>query len=334
MDAVNQVMLRGICALYFENHVAPVLRSVQEFQDKLKAEMQDLRSAMDRKANSEDLPDLDQLRERARCMQQSTSGGDAGGVGTRVKLQNLEAALRKKADSADVPTMAYLHKVVSGLEQRTASKETALAAQVSELGEALAARGDAKQNGCSEERMTRDKVNDICAEMLQERVARLEAAATSGKAGDTKKMQVIIAAAASRFDKQLKEVTRDVHALRKQVLADQHHNHLAEQHHGNLAERWPGRNLQQGSRAPSEVGSVAPSDVCSAAPSLAPSTTGLSPEDQAELRRIQAVVGAAGTAFSRELRELRGGMRDLRAEVLALKQGAVATPRLSLSTPR
>lgn len=30
MDAVNQVMLRGICALYFENHVAPVLRSVQD----------------------------------------------------------------------------------------------------------------------------------------------------------------------------------------------------------------------------------------------------------------------------------------------------------------
>merc|ERR1712079_260752 len=62
------------------------------------------------------------------------------------------------------------------------------------------------------------------------------------------------------------------------------------------------------------------SDAGSFTGSMAGSTVSLGPEDKAELKKIQTIVGAAGTAFSKDLREMREQLRALLAEMNKVKE--------------
>merc|ERR1711862_51035 len=72
---------------------------------------------------------------------------------------------------------------------------------------------------------------------------------------------------------------------------------------------WPGRNLKQNSPPRSEAGS----DIGSIAGlSMTGSVAGMAPEERAEFKKLQTCLAAAGTLFSKELREIRKDVTQLR----------------------
>eukprot|EP00929_Paragymnodinium_shiwhaense_P049878 TRINITY_DN25153_c0_g1_i2.p2 TRINITY_DN25153_c0_g1~~TRINITY_DN25153_c0_g1_i2.p2 ORF type:complete len:162 (+),score=46.72 TRINITY_DN25153_c0_g1_i2:935-1420(+) len=139
------------------------------------------------------------------------------------------------------------------------------------------------------------------------------------------RMQVLIAAAGARFEKQLRELRKDMKEIQERTQQP--------------GERWPGRVVSDGppkellenvAATPSgrDVDDTVSdnadgySEAGSARGSLAGfSTFGseLGAEDRAELKRIQTIVGAAGTAFSKELQDLRRQSKDLRQQMSSLR---------------
>lgn len=345
MDSEHGLAMKGICANYFETHVSPVLRYMGQSQEHLSTQLQDLRAAVERKANSApvgalslnefedlryirvalqqkaDITEVPSLREfedlvaKVSAVQTSLSSvagetSSSSGVSTVRRLTKLAEDIQRKADSSAVPTRADLNNVM--LEQKAHLKDVATLArtEVGKLRDELEVlRGEIvkeKAEGKSGHRRASDPV-----------VGDGQGGGTGDAAGvspapvdrsEIKRIQVIVAAAGARFDKQLRELRQQVRELRAQPLA-------------SVDERWPGRSLGPSESfkdpdACSDVGSVVESDAGSYAGSIA----GLGPEEKAELRKIQAVVGAAGTAFSKELRDVRGQLRELHTGLRGLKE--------------
>lgn len=134
-------------------------------------------------------------------------------------------------------------------------------------------------------------------------------ASSASQQPDVRKVQVVIAAAGARLDRQLNELRKQVNELRNNAFG--------------VGDRWPGRLLDLSSAPPSlPAGSRSPSDVTETG--TIGSLTGSmweGAEEREELKKIQAVVGAAGTVFSRDLRDVRKQLQELREDLKSLKHG-------------
>merc|ERR1711920_551098 len=146
---------------------------------------------------------------------------------------------------------------------------------------------------------------------LREECAGAKAASVVANSGieksDVKKLQTVVAAAGVRFDKQLQELRQSVRDMQSKMGSTAP---MA----GNL---WPGRVLESGPN--SDAGSDAASQSASLTGSLAGSARSFDPEASAEFKKMQAVVGAAGTVFYRDLRELRKDVHEVREQMTSLK---------------
>mmetsp|Transcript_88168 Transcript_88168/g.227344 ORF Transcript_88168/g.227344 Transcript_88168/m.227344 type:complete len:352 (-) Transcript_88168:67-1122(-) len=346
MDALNGVALRGICSLYFENHVSPLLGMIQKAQDRFDGQLQDLQAKVEGKANAREVPTLAQFEELAA---RGAWINDTNTVPTLARLQNLSAAMQRKANCSDVPTIQQMRKLadqatqldqkanetaelVAALEQKVAARVSvggtddvdAAMARMKELDARLGHKADSANvatlkhlESLREELLAREKRRVPTSPAMATTPPTPRDVGSPEKGSDFKKVQVIFAAAAARFEKQLKEVRQQIRELRE--------SREEAPPTGVTDERWPGRRLSTGSLtsprpmgdAASDAGSDLQSDIGSA--SIAGSALGLGPEEKAELRRIQTIVGAAGTAFSKELRELRGHIGELRGELQGVK---------------
>eukprot|EP00928_Gymnodinium_smaydae_P031677 TRINITY_DN23174_c0_g1_i1.p1 TRINITY_DN23174_c0_g1~~TRINITY_DN23174_c0_g1_i1.p1 ORF type:complete len:450 (+),score=117.72 TRINITY_DN23174_c0_g1_i1:56-1405(+) len=302
--------IKGVCAEYFECHISPVLRFVQQAQEQFNCQLRDFRTALDHKTEAQEqfsrqLSDLrialdrkaeaDTVLSRQSIVEivagEASRRSEHNGVSTLVKLQELSAAVQRKADAALVPTMTQLKALSALVEQKANAKDVAsTTAQVDELAKMRAAGGES---------------NDFTA--LRQRVDELARTLQQKAEGQESKdqLRVLVAAAGARFDRQLRDLKQKIHELQKE----------------SREERWPGRVLGGGGPG-SDAGSDAPSMPDSVAGSLTGSIAGSTygPEERAELRKIQAVVGAAGTAFTRDLRELRRQVQECKGELMKLKE--------------
>jgi hypothetical protein len=304
------VALRGICSSYFENHVSPVLRYVSQAQEHINIQLKDIQSALAEKARTSEvltLAEFNKFKEKELL--------DSKGVSTLARLQDLSATMASKADAKAVPTREQLSQLDSTFQRKFSQLSNSLERKVAELTLSMehlqASRaGDAGPAGAS-----------AAATTVGTSQAQQETAA-SPQVSEVKKMQVVIAAAGARFDKQLREVRQQMRELREEVLegmnaiGGQTPTSPADGDEGSVGERWPGRVIDDSTRPPSEVYS----EIGSQAPSLATTVAGLSHEERMELKRIQAVVGAAGTAFSKELKEVRKQVAEHREAIHRLEQ--------------
>eukprot|EP00931_Biecheleriopsis_adriatica_P103679 TRINITY_DN78482_c0_g1_i1.p1 TRINITY_DN78482_c0_g1~~TRINITY_DN78482_c0_g1_i1.p1 ORF type:complete len:463 (-),score=135.22 TRINITY_DN78482_c0_g1_i1:14-1402(-) len=321
--------LRGLCSEYFEHHVSPLLRAVQQAQEQHFTQLQDLRLGLERKADLQAVPSLKQLQDLVSG--EVARRSDQTGVGALVRLQELSAALQKKADSSSVPTLAQFKLLSAKVEQKADCEDALRPAAVEDLIDA------AQQKASSDLQPSMQRLTDLTASLQSQadahavELARLRAecpctepggeASSKGAGEEVKKVQLLVAAAGARFDKQLKELRQQVKALqteKEQRVPEPSAVELAAGPSGDT--RWPGRQLSNSPPA-SEVGSDTGSAVGSVAGSLAGSVVaGLGPEDRAELKKIQTVVLAAGTAFSKDMRTVRKEMREVQDDLLRLKE--------------
>lgn len=264
-NADSEIFVRGLCAVYFENHVSPVLRSLQQAQESINSQLSDIRLQLARKAEAQETVSVETVEELV--AKEVARRSEASDSAVLRQLQELVAVVERKVDADDV----------------TRLKE-----------EVAALRADNAQAAT------------VAAESSSARPSVPAAAATSDRT-EVKKLQVLVAAAGSRFEKQLQE-------LRRQVCDIQSKTGGTAQSNENL---WPGRVL--GSGPVSDAGSDTGSAAASLTGSLAGSTRSLEGEDGAELKKMRAVVGAAGTVFYKDLRDLRKDVHEVREQMVGLK---------------
>jgi len=285
------------------------------------------------------------LKEMSAAIQRKA---DAGNVATLQQVNRLAAQVDQKANAKDVPTASQIAQLTALISQAggegtsmplspTGSDGPLNNARIEQLTAAVEAKASA-----ADVNATLKQVQALHADLRELRhqqrgttaaavAPATAAAAAAGAAAGTaaersmevKKVQVVVAAAGQRFDKQLRELRRELRELREECGANKelqssrlNEDGSAESARGLDDARWPGRKLSD-SRAPSDF------DTGSLTGSLAGSQGGwstLGPEEKAELKKIQAVVGAAGTAFTRDLRDIREQLRALLAEQNTVKE--------------
>lgn len=348
MDSDHGIALKGICASYFENHVSPVLRYIQQAQEQLNLQMREIRNAVEQKANKAEVPTLRQFQDLV-----AKGAHDTSAVTTQVRLKEISSALQRKADVNSVATLANLNKLAATVEQKANAKDTITATQAAELLAAVERKADVgsadalaqlqelsaamEKKANAADVATLEQLGALQLELLGLRAER-QRAGHCAEGAEVRRVQVVVAAAGARFERQLRELRQQLRELREERLTG-----------AGACARWPGRELQgvreedTASLARSDAGSVVESEAASLTGSLAGSLAGsccgsMAAEERAELQRVRAVVGAAGTAFARELRDLRGQLRALQAEVHTLRGegGGLAGPTskpLPLGTP-
>jgi len=296
-------ILRGICADYFENNVAPILRYVQQTQEQLISKLKELTTTVDQKATVEDvIANAEQTVSRM-----VASRSDDSKVAVQVRLEELATSMKLKANASDVPTLAQL-------ALKANAKDVPTSAQYAELAGTVERKLDVA-NVPTLPRMvelqglmqtTEQKVAAL-REELQE-LKKKDTAGASAQSADITKVKAVFVAAGLRYDKKLKDIGVEMRQLRDECLGK------------DVGERWPGRKLETAS-----VGSL-PSDNNSDHFSLGASATGsltstsMNPEEKAELKKIHAIVTAAGNVFSREFRDVKNQMREVRVELQGVKK--------------
>ncbi|CAE8653536.1 unnamed protein product [Polarella glacialis] len=356
--------LRGLCAEYFEHHISPLMRCLQQAQDQQFMTLQEIRASVERKADAKEVVELQQIK--VLVAEEVSKRSESTGVSAMVRLQDLSSSMQRKADANNVPTLAQLKLLSARMDQKAEAEDAVSLAKVQELiaaalkesirpvqDEALPAAAAAAQSaqladlrelvGSLEGRMSTElaKVPVLLSQELASstflRLSEEKKEITGGEeaknSSDLRKIQLVIAAAGARFDKQLKELRQQIKHLQQEGVSAENlgadfasagaspvKSSLGAAPGGE--NRWPGRVL--GSGPPSEAGSDAGSYTGSMAGSMAGSVVGgLAPEERAELRKIQAVVGAAGTAFSKDLREVRRHIREVKEDLLGVKEQLV-----------
>lgn len=254
VSAATVIILRGICADYFESNVAPVLRYVQQNQEQLMGKLTELTSKVEQKADAQDVSSRAEIEQVAAKVVSSREDGSK--VAIHVRQGELEARVRAA------------EKKVSSLSQ---------------------------------------ELRDL---------KKMEVATASADPGDLSKVKAVFAAAGLRVDKQLKDMRQQMQQLRDECVGRE------------VGERWPGRKLDSASVASfhsrhSDNDSV---DRLSLGASAVPSN-GLEPEEKAELKKIQAIVAAAGKVFAHDLGEVKRQMREVRAELHGVKNSVSATAK-------
>lgn len=154
----------------------------------------------------------------------------------------------------------------------------------------------------------------VLNEELQElkKVETVSRSTGSVEPSDIKSVKAVFVAAGLRVDRQLKDMRQQMQQLRNDCLGHDV---------GNVGSRWPGRTINNSTSEQSVASDNESDNVsigASAAGSLAASSA-LDPEEKTELKKIQAILAAAGTAFSRDLREVKNQMRDVRMEMQCIK---------------
>ncbi|CAK0888309.1 unnamed protein product, partial [Prorocentrum cordatum] len=338
MDATSAtlqgVALRGLCSGYFETHVSPVLKYVSQSQEHINVQLEDIRKALSSKASVAEVL----TREEFQRFKASNLLEDSKGVSTLARLQDLTATLKGKADAKAVPTREQLSQLDSSVQRKLSQFSSTLELRVANLATAVEQLQASPAFAAKE----------VCAESGglagSSEAAKAALQAQESYTEEMKRIKVLVAAAGSRFDKQLREVRAQIKELREELRADPQAAPVASgrgEAPGEadelttprglplatpLGERWPGRSLSDLGRPESEVGS----DIGSQAPSFAPSYTGLSPDELQELKKVQAVVGAAGTAFTKELKDIRRQMGEQK-ERLGRLESLVTLQKVTLS---
>jgi len=298
------VAVRGLCSEYFECHVSPLLRSLQNTTEQHQLRLQEL----------QDLVGKD-LRETVAV--EVARRNEQNAVSTLVRLQEISASLQRKADSGSVPTLAQWKALSSKIDQKAVVDQEArdqLRAAETRLTSELA-KTDSMQQTLQEKVATLQRDLQQHAEALRAELARSSEAELRKKvqAGDSEvatselqKVKALVAAAGANFNKQIKELRQQVKALREEGVASLSGT-------GGLDDRgWPQREPPS---PRSDAGSERLSEVGSVAASLAGSVVaGMAPEEKAELKKMQVVVSAAGTAFSKEIRDMKRHLREVGTE--------------------
>jgi len=389
MDQLSMTTFRGICGEYFDSNVSPVLRFVQQAQEQLHTQVQDLRGALERKADATRVPSLDDFGSLKKnilsCEEMfgrqaspsdvvppsprfESADGDSRSVKLLVRLQELSAALHKKADVGNVPTLAQFKKLSTTVDQKANVKDvedlrlaiqgssassgdncsdTSLLPHVQQFYSALEQKANVADVATSQHlsllRSDLETLKTKCAapastpvgevatqaalDSLRTDLKALEAkcttsapassATTGGDKADMKKMQVIVAAAGARFDKQLRELRQQVKDVRQDCIGVSTDGTAVDEN------RWPGRVIGPPSLSGRPESEDALSDAGSISASVLGSVAGstFGPEERLELKKIQTVVAAAGTAFSRDMKDVRKQVQQLRAELTALQAG-------------
>mmetsp|Transcript_116852 Transcript_116852/g.225369 ORF Transcript_116852/g.225369 Transcript_116852/m.225369 type:complete len:414 (-) Transcript_116852:190-1431(-) len=408
METMQGIALRGICANYFENSVAPVLKYVQQAQEQLnvqtqelkdslkqqsqelkeslknnelkdtvKQQIQELRDNLGQKANAEtslnafkrNHEDLERLAAKVKAMEQSVNLGNSG-VSMLGRIQDLQSMMQKKVDIGSVPTMEHLKNLrelvqqkanakdvvtpemlKAALQRRPAASAPEAPVMEKELTAAPELTGELELGVDVKLRALRleleaDSLKQLggLREELQERIAELESRLgklTSGQqsaaaTAEVKKMQVVMSAASSNFNRQLKDVKQQLQSLRqvqetcrptppvslaslKGPMPDPRTPEtLRSPREGLLPRENSSKSEKSAERE--ETMSLPESDEGSVTASVAGSTvSGLSLEERAELKKMQAVVSAAGTVFNKELRDVKKQVKDLQSEVELIK---------------
>jgi hypothetical protein len=388
MDSMSGIQLRGVCSNYFENHVSPVLKYIQQSQERLDKRMDDVaqkleavNESLQRKPNRDEVTSNSDLEA---ALSRSARGSDKPVMSVPVlsRLQELSTMVQKKADASEISRLAALVEQKATVTQKKSdsvahvnmenftvlvdqkldSIREPLLKQYMELSkqiEAIAATIDGKAESKDVatleqwQKLEKDVQNSSSTMVQVEELAsqldkvvlslgnkadskdvpsllqwkRLEkdvegissspaSPKSSGEKSDLKKIQMLVAAAGARFDRQLKELRQQVRELKESSPSRQVDSSQVEDN------RWPGRVIRESTDddVDSEIGRIPQSHCGSIPDSLAGSVTGLGPEERAELQKIQAVVGAAGTAFSKEIRELKKQFNVLNAEIMGLKE--------------
>eukprot|EP00437_Effrenium_voratum_P016629 CAMPEP_0181458826 /NCGR_PEP_ID=MMETSP1110-20121109/32510_1 /TAXON_ID=174948 /ORGANISM="Symbiodinium sp., Strain CCMP421" /LENGTH=387 /DNA_ID=CAMNT_0023583327 /DNA_START=69 /DNA_END=1233 /DNA_ORIENTATION=- len=287
------VAVRGLCMEYFEHHVSPLIRSLQSTTGAPAAEAAG--------ASSDDQQDL-----RETVAVEVARRNEQNAVSTLVRLQEISATLQKKADVNGVPTMAQWKALNAKLERTTVDHDATN--NLHELQQRLSAelaKADDRHQALQEK-----------VDALQQELRRPEKRPEEDSQGglELQKVKALVAAAGANFNKQIKELRQQVKTLKEEAarptsLADGFEEH-----------RW-GRRVSDGA---SDAGSDHCSDVGSVtAASLAGSVVaGMAPEEKAELRKMQVVVSAAGTAFSTEIKDLKKHLREVQSDLANLKSMA------------
>lgn len=317
-DNVSTAMmsiLRRICSEYFENNVSPVLKFIQQTQEQLVTEVKDLSAAVKLKANREDvtaLTDIERIASRA-----ANSKTEENKVAIHVRLEKIESAMKQKANAVNVATLAQL-----GLKAN--AKDVATSAQLAQLAAAVEQKVDMadvlKGEPAQSELESRLRTAEQRVTSLSDELRALKAADSTGASANPQelaKIKAVFAAAGLRVDKQLKEIRQQLKCLSEECVGKDV---------GDA--RWPGRKL------PVETASAVSFDKISvhsddslgkysltSAGGLT-SLGGLDPEEKAELKKIKTIVAAAGTVLNKEVRGLKQEIRELRAELQAVKTSA------------
>lgn len=231
------------------------------------------------------------------------------------QMNTLVASLESKAESKDVPTLEQWKQLETDVQSSSSiakRKICEVSAQVETLVASLESKAESKNVPTLEQWQRLEK--DV-------QTTSNGAAHANGEKSELKKVQMLVAAAGARFDRQLKELRQQI----RDVSGQFHISPKApEQRNASDIEdpRWPGRVLRQNTDddVESELGRTPASHCGSISESLAGSVTGLGPEERAELQKIQAVVGAAGTAFSKEIRDLKKQLNTINNELTGLRE--------------
>jgi hypothetical protein len=396
MDSMSGIHLRGVCSNYFENHVSPVLKYIQQSQERLDKRMDDvtqkLQSAsesLQQKPNRDEVPSMSDVEA---ALSKNGRGSDKPVINVTVlsRLQELSTMVQKKADASEISRLTALveqkatvtrknsdsvanvsmenfstlvDQKLDSIREPLRKQCTELLERIDALAGAIDSKAESKDVPTLEQwqRLEKDvqsssstmmQIEELAAQMdkvvlslgnkadskdvpsliqwkrLEKDVEGISSTPaspkSSGEKSDLKKIQMLVAAAGARFDRQLKELRQQVRELKETSPIRQVGDSQVED------ERWPGRVIRESTDddVHSEIGRIPQSDCGSIPDSLAGSVTGLGPEERAELKKVQAVVGAAGTAFSKEIRELKKQLNVLNAEIVGLKE------HVSTSKPR
>jgi len=267
-----------------ENSQVPTMAMFQELEAKIVAH------ADGRKADNIHAPTMAMFQELEAKLVAHTEDWKANtstGVATLVRLSEVEAGLKRKADAGSMSSVERIRKLESSMEHKASAKDVATKAELAEL------------------------------EILVDQLRLLGPPTTPTSAADLdqlKKVQVVVAAAGKHVDRQLKELRHQLKDLREELRARPSGGQCEEAQVGD--ERWPGRTLGDTSHAlsdgASDVGSVGGGSVAS-------TFAGLGLEEKAELQKVRAVVGAASTVFSSQLRKLTAQVRELRQDLSTVK---------------
>lgn len=280
---------------------------LEAFRESMLKQIEDLASRIESKAESLSTPTLEQW-QRLESDVQASSSSLKQIQNVAAQVETLVVALESKADSKELPTYEQWHRLEKDvLDLSSNSKQIEnFAARVEALAAALEDKAESKDV----------PTLDQWKRLEKEVQTSSTTGNLNGEKSELKKVQMLVAAAGARFDRQLKELRQQVREV-KERSPSKHFD-------GSQLEdcRWPGRVIRTGTddEVDSANGGRAPSQCESIPDSLAGSVTGLGPEERAELQKIQAVVGAAGTAFSREIRELRKLFTALNDEIKGLKE--------------
>jgi len=346
-----------------------MLRYIQQSQEQLNTQVAQMTRQMEDKANKADLPTTKQFEDMLSA-HKAGPASDISSVSTQVLLKEMSAAIQRKADVSNVASLQQVNRLAALVDQKANTKDVPTAAQIAQLTAMVSQAGiegtmplsptgsDAPFNTARLEQLavavdgkasaadvnaTLKQVQALHADLRELRhqhrgataVAVAPATAAAGAAAaersaEVKKVQVVVAAAGARFDKQLRELRQQLRELREEcgMNKELQSNRLTEDGSTGTPrpvddDRWPGRRLSAsnaGSLAGSDAGSLFDSDAGSLTGSMAGSVSGLGPEEKAELKKIQAIVAAAGTAFSRDLRNMRENMRAILTEMNKVKE--------------